>query len=95
MAETDDQKTMVGKLADVGGDAIQRIGSAPGGDRLLNALNSTRDRMDDMQKKMRGLDAVEQRLEEVERRLDKLEGKSTSANRASSSAKDKKTTSSS
>ena len=75
------QRNLIDRLADAGEEAIQRLGSAPGGDRLLGAVNSMRDRVDEMQRRMRGLEDVEKRLRAVERRLDKLEGKGAPATR--------------
>jgi uncharacterized protein involved in exopolysaccharide biosynthesis len=81
------QRNLVNRLADAGEDAIQRFGSAPGADRLLGAVNGLRDRVDEMQKRLRGLDALEQQIATLERRLDKLEGKgSSSSSRSRSSA---------
>ena len=68
------QKNLVTRLADAGEEAIQRLADAPGADRLVGAMTSMRDRMDDMQKRLRGLDDLDRRLRAVERRLDKLEG---------------------
>jgi hypothetical protein len=79
------QKNIVERLADAGEEAIQRIGSAPGGDRLLGALGSMRERVDDLQKRVRGLENLDKRLGAVERRLDKLEGKGKSTPRKTSS----------
>jgi hypothetical protein len=79
------QRNIVERLADVGEEAIQRIGSAPGADRLLGAVNTMRDRVDDLQKRMRGLETLDKRLAAVERRLDKLEGKGKTTTRKSSS----------
>jgi len=84
------QKNIVERLADAGEEAIQRIGSAPGADRVLGAIGSLRDRVDEMQKKMRGFEGFEKRLAAVERRLDKLEGKTTTR-KTSSSAKKRST----
>lgn len=76
------------RLADAGEEAIQRIGSAPGADRVVGALGSLRERVDDLQKKMRGVEALEKRVGAVERRLDKLEGKGkTAARKTTSTAK--------
>jgi hypothetical protein len=69
------QKNLVERLADVGEDALQRLGSAPGGDKVLNAVNSMRDRLDELQKRVRGLEDLDKRLKAVERRVAKLEGK--------------------
>jgi hypothetical protein len=69
------RQSIVDRLADLGEEAIQRIGSAPGGDRVLAAMAGTRDRLDDLQKRVRGLEALDKRVASIERRLDKLEGK--------------------
>jgi TolA-binding protein len=71
------QKTVYSRLADAGEEAIQRLGNAPGGDRMLGAVNSMRGRMDDMQKQLRAMASIEKRLSSLERRIDKLEGKGT------------------
>src|SRR5437762_8061773 len=86
------QRNIVERLADAGEEAIQRIGSAPGADRLLGAVNTMRDRVDDLQKRMRGVEQLEKRLRAVERRLDKLEGKGTSTTRKSSASRKRSTT---
>lgn len=82
------QKSLVTRLADAGEEAIQRLGGAPGGDRVVNAVNTLRNRVDEMQRRLRGIDELEKRLASVERRLDKLEGKgsSTSSSRTRKSA---------
>lgn len=69
------RQSIVDRLADLGEEAIQRIGNAPGGDRVLAAMAGTRDRLDDLQKRVRGLEALDKRVAAMERRLDKLEGK--------------------
>jgi hypothetical protein len=73
------QKNLVTRLADVGEDAIQRLGGAPGGDKLVSAVNTLRTRTDEMQKRLRGMDEIQRRLDAVEKRLDKLEGSPSSA----------------
>ena len=73
------------RLADLGEEAIQRIGNAPGGDRVLAAMAGTRDRLDDLQKRVRGLEELDKRVATIERRLDKLEGKGKATTRKSTS----------
>jgi hypothetical protein len=75
----------VERLVDVGEDAVQRMSSAPGADRVLGSVNTLRDRLDDVQKRVRGLEGLDKRLAAVERRLDKIEGKGKSTTRKSSS----------
>jgi hypothetical protein len=93
MAESP-QKNLVTRLADVGEEAIQRLGGAPGGDRLVGAVNTLRNRMDEMQKRLRGLDEVEERLASVEQRLDALEATVASSSGGASSSSRKKSQSS-
>jgi hypothetical protein len=80
------QKNLVNRLADAGEEAIQRLSGAPGGERLVGMVNTLRERTDEMQRRLRGMDEIEKRLRIVEERLDKLEGKGSSAQSRSSSA---------
>jgi hypothetical protein len=94
MAES--KQSIVDRLADLGEEAIQRIGNAPGGDRVLAAMAGTRDRLDDLQKRVRGLEALDKRVEAIEDRLDRLEGKGKpAATPKKSSATTRKSSSSS
>lgn len=88
------QKNLVSRLADAGEEAIQRLADAPGADRVMGAMTSMRERMDDMQKKLRGLDALEKRVATLERRLDKVEGKKGSSTRSVASTTARKSSSS-
>jgi hypothetical protein len=63
---------LLGKLADLSEEAVQRLSDAPGADRLLGAMNTMRDRIDELQRRVRGLEDLEQRLSAVERKLDRL-----------------------
>jgi uncharacterized protein involved in exopolysaccharide biosynthesis len=63
---------LVGRLADLSEEALQRLGDMPGADRAMTALNALRDRIDELQKRVRGLEALEQRLTALERKVDKL-----------------------
>lgn len=76
---------LLGRLADLSEDAIQRLSDAPGADRVLGAMNAMRDRMDELQKRVRGLEQLEQRLTALERKVDKL-GKSSSGSTSSPSS---------
>ena len=80
MARTD----LFGRLADLSEEAIHRLSDAPGADRFLNALNATRDRVDELQKRVRGLEALEQRVAALERQVAKLGGGSGSSPSGSS-----------
>ena len=80
-------KDLLTRLADRGEEAIQRLSDAPGADRLLGVAQSLRDRMDEMQRRVRGLDELEQRVAELERRVDELSAPSAAAGRSRSAAK--------
>jgi hypothetical protein len=67
---------LLSRLADAGEDAIQRLAKTPGGDQMLGAITSLRDRVDEMQKRLRGIDDLSRRLDELEKRVDALSGTS-------------------
>lgn len=82
------QKDLLSRLADAGEEAIQRLGDVPGADRITGAMNTMRDRMDEMQKRLRGLDALEKRLTALEKRVESMGGgKGGSTGRAASSSR--------
>jgi hypothetical protein len=79
---------LVGRLADLSEEAIQRLSDAPGADRVLGAMNALRDRTDELQKRVRGLEGLEQRLAAVERKVDRLaKGGASSSGTARKSTK--------
>jgi hypothetical protein len=75
-------KDLLTRLADAGEEAIQRLADAPGADRLLNVAQSMRERMDELQKRVRGIDALERRVAELEKRVDALSGGTGTAKKA-------------
>jgi hypothetical protein len=81
------QKNIVERLAGAGEEAIQKIGGAAGADRVLGALGTLRDRVDELQKSVRSIDRLEKRLSGIERRLDKLEGTASTTRKTSSASK--------
>jgi hypothetical protein len=87
------QKDLLSRLADAGEAAMKSIGDAPGADRFLGAANALRDRLDELQKRVRGLEGLEQRLVELERKVDRMSrgGGSTTPARKTTTAR--KTTS--
>ena len=76
------RKDLLSRLADAGEDAIARLAEAPSADRVMGFANNMRDRMDEMQKRVRGIDALEKRIEELERRVETLSSKPTRAKAA-------------
>ncbi|HEY3544068.1 MAG TPA: hypothetical protein VGK79_16140 [Gaiellaceae bacterium] len=63
---------LLGRLADLSEDAIQRLTEVPGADRAVGALNALRERTDELQRRVRGLEGLEQRLAALEKKVDKL-----------------------
>jgi predicted nuclease with TOPRIM domain len=73
------QRDLLSMLADRGEEAIQRLAEAPGADRLLGVAQSMRERLDEMQKRMRGIDQLERRVAELERKVESLSAPSASS----------------
>jgi DNA-directed RNA polymerase sigma subunit (sigma70/sigma32) len=66
------QRDLLSRLADAGEEAIQRLSKAPGGENITKALNVSRERLDELQKRVRGIEALEKRVAALEKRVDAL-----------------------
>jgi len=62
-------KDLLSRLADAGEEALQRLSDLPGGQRAVNVVNDLRARVDELGKKVRGIDALEARVARLEREL--------------------------
>ena len=60
---------VIGRLAGKGEQAIQRLTDLPGGTSALKAFNDVKHRVDDLSKRMRGVDALEKRVAKLEREV--------------------------
>ena len=78
------RQDLLGRLADLSEEAIQRLADAPGADRLFHALNGLRDRVDELQKRVRGLEELEKRLAALEKKVDRLAKSGSGASTARS-----------
>lgn len=67
------QKDMLTRLADAGEEALHKVAELPGASRLLEVTNTLRARTDEIQKRLRGLDALEARVAKLEQRIAGLE----------------------
>lgn len=74
------RQDLLGRLADLSEEALQRLSEAPGADRVLGPLNSLRDRLDELQRRVRGLEDLERRLAALEKKVERL-SKATGASR--------------
>ena len=72
MARATQPKDILARVQDLGEEALHKLAEAPGGARLLEVANQSRTRLDEMQKKLRGLDVLEERVDALEKRLDAL-----------------------
>ena len=66
------QKDLLTRLADAGEDALSRLASSPGMERVTGAVSSLKDQVDALASKVRGMDALEKRIEDLERKVEKL-----------------------
>jgi hypothetical protein len=66
------QKDLLTRLSDAGEEALSRVAGSQATARVVDTLGGMRERLDDMQKKVRGLDALEERVTKLEKRLDDM-----------------------
>lgn len=77
------EKDFVSRLTDAGEEALQRLSELPGGQKAVTALNDLRARVDELGKKVRGIDALEARVATLEKQVAELKSKrATSASRS-------------
>jgi hypothetical protein len=69
----DESKDLLTRLADAGDQAIQRLGDVPGGKKVMDAAVGTRNRVDELQKRVRALGDLEKRVKALERKVSSLE----------------------
>jgi outer membrane murein-binding lipoprotein Lpp len=77
------EKDLVTRLADAGEGALQRLADLPGGKTALNTMNDMRSRMDELSKKVRGIDRLEERVARLERDVAALKKTKAPARRPS------------
>jgi uncharacterized protein YoxC len=84
MAERKSQKDLLSRLSDVGEEALSRVAGSPTTSRVLDTVGGMRERVDEIQKKVRGLDALEKRVAKLEKQVEELSKpkRSTSATRS-------------
>jgi uncharacterized protein involved in exopolysaccharide biosynthesis len=68
----DRNKDLLGRLADLSEEAVQRLADAPGADRALQALKALGDKVDELQRRTRGFEELERRLSALEKKVDSL-----------------------
>jgi hypothetical protein len=66
------QKDLLSRLADAGEEAIQRLASSPGADRVVGVVTNMRDQVDALSTRVRGIEQLEKRVAALERKVDRL-----------------------
>lgn len=66
-------KTPLDRLANLGEEVLGKAAQNPNLSRVLQSAMQLRDRVDDLTKRVRGLERMEKRLDELEQRVAKLE----------------------
>jgi TolA-binding protein len=77
MAETN--KDLLTRLADRGESVVGRITDLPGAKALMERTTSMTKQLNDVQRRLRSLDPLEQRVTALEKRVNSLEGKGVTA----------------
>ena len=83
-------KDAIARLARKGEEALHRITELPGGTKALKAFNDLRANVDELGKKVRGIDRLEARVAKLEKELATLkraQKPKTTSTRASSARK--------
>jgi polyhydroxyalkanoate synthesis regulator phasin len=81
------QKDLLARLADAGEEALTRLASSPGMERVTGAVTNLKDQVDALASKVRGMDALEKRIEELERKVERLSKSSGSSSRKTSTTR--------
>ena len=86
-------KNPLDRLASLGEEVLGKAAQNPTAHKLLQSAGQLKDRVDDLSKRVRGLEAMEKRVNQLEKRLAKLEGASKAPARKTKTASTKKTSS--
>jgi len=67
-----EDRDVLGRLADRGEQTLAKLADLPGGTKALKAANDLRARVDELAKKVRGIDAFEERIAKLEHEVTTL-----------------------
>lgn len=79
-------KNPLDRLANLGEEVLGKASQSQTASRVLQGAMQMKDRVDDLTKRVRGLEGMEKRIVQLEKRLEKLEAK---PKRATSNSKTK------
>jgi uncharacterized protein YceH (UPF0502 family) len=73
--ETKPEKDFASRLADAGGEAMQKLSDLPMGKALVDGAQQARERLDELATRIRAIDPLEKRVTALEERVAALEKK--------------------
>ena len=76
------KQDILSRLADKGEGALTRVAGSQTTARVVESVTGLRERMDDVQKKVRGLDDLEKRVAKLEKQLAELKKPKTASSSA-------------
>ncbi len=80
-------KSTIDRLTSLGEDVIGKASQNPTANRVLQGAMQMKERVDDLSKRVRGLEGMEKQIEELDKRVAKLEVASKRAAKSSSAPK--------
>jgi hypothetical protein len=66
---TTKQNDILSRFTELGHEALNRLSDIPGGSKFVDMMNESKTRLDEMQKKLRGLDELEKRVAKLEKQV--------------------------
>ena len=63
------KRDLLSRLADAGEEALGRLAEGPGAERVVAPVRALRDRVDELQRRVLGVDELERRVADLEGRL--------------------------
>lgn len=79
------QKDILNRLADAGEEAFSRVAGSQTTSRVFESVAGLRERMDEVQRKVRGLDELERRVVKLEKQVAELQKPKTTTRSRSAS----------
>ena len=73
--KTEKEKDFAARLADAGGEAMQKLSDLPMGKALVDGAQQVRERLDELATRIRAIDPLERRVTALEERVAALEKK--------------------
>jgi polyhydroxyalkanoate synthesis regulator phasin len=66
---TTKQNDILTRFTELGHEALNKLSDVPGGSKVVDMMNDSKARLDEMQKRLRGLDELERRVTKLEQQL--------------------------